>query len=196
MSEFSIREYREEDIPALSLLWQNTFDDSEALIADFFRLLPGMGTGLTAVKDGIPRGAAYVISGMELVNPYGHTVPCGYIYAVAVDESCRGLGMGSALTRAAAEKGLELGAAFICTLPAGDSLYDWYNELIGVSCALCRKTELIKCFPFAEVAPISAAEYGVLREKLLCGREHLRLAPLPLSSSSFCAKLTAVDFIW
>ena len=39
MSDFDIREYRAEDIPALSRLWEKTFEDSPALIADFFRLL-------------------------------------------------------------------------------------------------------------------------------------------------------------
>ena len=64
MRDFDIREYNAEDIPALSRLWEKTFEDSPALIADFFRLLPDMGTGLAAVQNGEIVGAAYVIMGM------------------------------------------------------------------------------------------------------------------------------------
>ena len=64
MPEFNIREYKREDIPDLSRLWEKTFEDSPELIAEFFRLLPDMGTGLTAVQNGKIVGAAYVIMGM------------------------------------------------------------------------------------------------------------------------------------
>ena len=106
MRDFDIREYNAEDIPALSRLWEKTFEDSPALIADFFRLLPDMGTGLAAVQNGEIVGAAYVIMGMELLCGEAKPVPGGYIYAVAVEERCRGLGIGSALTLAARDEGL------------------------------------------------------------------------------------------
>ena len=96
MRDFDIREYRAEDIPALSRLWEKTFEDSPALIADFFRLLPDMGTGLAAVQKGEIVGAAYVIMGMELLGKENKPVPGGYIYAVAVEERCRSFGIGSA----------------------------------------------------------------------------------------------------
>ncbi len=40
MTDMIVREYRPEDIPALSALWARVFGDSVALIGDFFRLLP------------------------------------------------------------------------------------------------------------------------------------------------------------
>lgn len=177
MPDFILREYRAGDIPALSRLWKTAFEDSDALIADFFRLLPEMGTGLVAVLENRIAGAAYVITGMELINGEGRPVPCGYLYAVATGESCRGLGIGSALSRAAGEEARRRGAAFLCTLPASESLYGWYRELLGVEPALSRAAFPAACTPGEPVIPISAADYGQRREALLKGIPHLRLSP-------------------
>ena len=136
MTDMIVREYRPEDIPALSALWARVFGDSVALIGDFFRLLPDMGTGLAAEADGEIAGAAYIITGMELADCGNRPPVCGYIYAVAVEERFRGLGLGGRLTLAAAEKGRERGASIICTLPAESALYNWYEKLLGVQCAL------------------------------------------------------------
>ena len=176
MSDFDIREYRAEDIPALSRLWEKTFEDSPALIADFFRLLPDMGTGLAAVQKGEIVGAAYVIMGMELLNGEEKPVPGGYIYAVAVEERCRGFGIGSALTRAARDEGLRRGAAFVCTLPASESLYGWYRELLGVEPALFRSTFQADCAAREPVMPLSVTEYMLWRENILQGQTHLHLS--------------------
>lgn len=176
MPEYIIREYRKEDIPALSRLWEKTFDDSETLIADFFRILPDMGAGLAAVMDGKIAGAAYVITGMELTGGESAPTPGGYIYAVAVEESCRGLGIGSALTRAAAEEGRRRGAKFICTLPANESLYGWYRELLEVEPALYRRTFCSSCVPGTPTMPVSVTEYMLWRENILRGRPHLHLS--------------------
>ena len=176
MREFIIREYRTEDIPALSRLWEKTFEDSPALIADFFRLLPDMGTGLAAVQDGKIVGAAYVIMGMELLCGEKKPTPGGYIYAVAVEESCRGSGLGSALTRAARDEALRRGAAFVCTLPASESLYGWYGELLGVKPALFRSTRRADCGALEPVMPLSVTEYMLWRENILRSQPHLHLS--------------------
>ena len=176
MSEFNIREYRTEDIPALSRLWEKTFEDSPALIADFFRLLPDMGTGLAAVQGGKIVGAAYVIMGMELLCGEKKPAPGGYIYAVAVEESCRGSGLGSALTRAARDEALRRGAAFVCTLPASESLYGWYGELLGVKPALFRRTRRADCGALEPVMPLSVTEYMLWRENILRSQPHLHLS--------------------
>lgn len=176
MPEFNIREYKREDIPDLSRLWEKTFGDSPELIAEFFRLLPDMGTGLTAVQNGKIVGAAYVIMGMELTGGELASVPGAYIYAVAVEECCRGLGAGGALTRAARDAGLRRGAAFVCTLPASDSLYGWYRELLGVEPVLFRRTFRSDCAAREPVMPVSVTEYMRRREAVLRGQPHLRLS--------------------
>ena len=90
--KFLIRGYAPADEAALTALWKRCFGDSEELIHGFFALLPELGAGVTAELDGKPVGMAFAICGMALSSGE----KCGYIYAVAVDESCRGFGAGAA----------------------------------------------------------------------------------------------------
>ena len=75
MSDAVIREYRSGDIPEMSALWQAVFGDSEGLVNSFLRLLPGMGTAAVAEINGKIAGAAYAVTGMELVSADGKAQP-------------------------------------------------------------------------------------------------------------------------
>ncbi|MBO5556600.1 MAG: GNAT family N-acetyltransferase, partial [Oscillospiraceae bacterium] len=101
MNDFGIREYQAADIPSLTDLWHRVFGDPVSLISAFFQQLPDMGGGVVAVRDGAVVGAAYMITGLTLKKPDGAELPCGYLYAVAVDPVFRGNGAGAALSRAA-----------------------------------------------------------------------------------------------
>ena len=118
MSDAVIREYRGGDIPEMSALWQAVFGDSEALVNSFLELLPDMGTAAVAEVNGSIVGAAYAVTGMELVSADGKARTCGYIYAVAVAPEYRGSGIGRALTERSAELARARDAEVICTLPA------------------------------------------------------------------------------
>lgn len=177
MADFTLRETQPEDYAALSALWQRCFGDPPELIGKLFALLPELGRGVTAVCQGSVVGAAYALTGLELLPD---RTSCGYIYAVAVDENCRGLGIGGALSAAAAEAARQTGVEMICTLPAEESLYDWYERLIGVKYPLRRRT--LRCMAATgECREISAGEYSARREKLLCGRAHIRFPAAYLS---------------
>ncbi len=167
--KFLIRGYAPADEAALTALWKRCFGDSEELIHGFFAMLPELGAGVTAELDGKPVGMAFAICGMALSSGE----KCGYIYAVAVDESCRGFGAGAALTRAAADAARGLGAEIICTLPAEASLYPWYEKLISTRFTLCRRRGIIPAGDARGFAPLSAAEYNARREALLAGAPHL-----------------------
>ena len=181
MTEALLREYRQADIPALTALWHWVFGDPEALISRFFQLLPEMGSGAVAELDGQAVGAAYIVDGLALLRPGAAPMPLAYLYAVAVDERCRGLGFGQAVTKAAADLALARGDAFVCTLPADAGLYGFYEKLIGIRCALHReKIELIS-YPGPAVMPLSAEEYLRRREELLAGTCHLRLSPAAMA---------------
>ena len=175
MADHVIRELREEDLPALTALWARVFGDSEELTGGFFRLLPEMGLGVTALLEGQAVGMAYALTGLELVQPGQRPRPCGYLYAVAVEESARHLGLGRALSRAALALAEKRGAEVLCTLPAEPSLYGWYREILGLDCALRRKETLLKSAGALPWAPLDAAEYARRREILLRERPHLRL---------------------
>ena len=99
---YNIREYTREDTSAMRSLWSDAFGDPSELIDFFFELLPSMGTGFVAELDGEIFGAAYVLDAF-LHLPGGETKKLAYIYAVSVDESAQGRGIGAELTRHACE---------------------------------------------------------------------------------------------
>jgi len=175
MSDFLLREYRDEDIPALVELWHRVFGDPESLIKGFFRLLPAMGAGHLAELDGQIVGAAYMLRGMDHVKGNKLT-RCAYIYAVATDEAYRGRGIGAALTKAAAESAKQWQAQFISTLPAEDSLYKWYDELLGVKPVLYRTRRELESKAILPCRKVSASEYLIRREAILRNREHLSVS--------------------
>lgn len=176
MTEPLLREIAPEDVPALKSLWARCFGDEARVIEAFFRLLPDMGGGVAAVVDGEIAGAAYILTGQELLVPGKLPQLCGYLYGVAVEAAYRGHGLGRALSRAAAELGGSRGAELLCTLPAERSLYGWYEEILGLSRALDRRASRVKAAPGPPCMELSAAEYQLRRESLLRGTAHARLS--------------------
>ena len=180
MTDAVIRELRAADIPALTRLWAETFGDGDALIADFFRLLPDMGTGFLAEEGGRLLGAAYLLTGQELVRPDGTRALCGYLYAVAVDPAARGRGLGRALSRACAEEAKKRGCALFCTQPAEPSLFAWYAEILGLDCALRRRLQRLPAAPGDFSMPLSPTDYRFWRERMLSGQPYIRLGDAAL----------------
>ncbi len=170
---YDIREYAKDDIGAMKSLWCGTFGDPPELVDSFFELLPSMGTGFVAELDGEVFGAAYVLDAF-LHLPDSSTKKLAYIYAVAVDDSVRGQGIGAELTRACMRSAWEYSADVCCTLPAEASLYDWYESRCGLAAASYCSYETVEAGTEAEgIRRLSADEYGFLREDMLRGKAHV-----------------------
>lgn len=176
MNEVRIRPVRPEDAGALASLWHRVFGDPEELALAFLERLPALGGGVTAERNGELLGAAYAVTDFTLGE-----LRAAYLYAVAVLPEARGKGLGGELTRRAAALGRGLGADLVCTLPAGNGLYSWYEKLLGLRCALYRREERIPCRPGPRPRPLSPEEYGERRELLLAGRPHVRPGPTALA---------------
>ncbi len=170
MAEPIIRPVRASDVPALAALWRRVFQDPPELSRAFLRELPALGGGVCAEEDGVLLGAAYAVTDYFL-----EARRLAYLYAVAVLPEARGRGLGAALSRAATALGRELGAEIVCTCPAEDALYPWYERCIGVRPALRQREERIESRPGAVPAPLTPEEYGARREALLAGTPHVRL---------------------
>ena len=179
-----IREIRPEDGAELVRLWRRVFEDPPELAQAFLRLLPGMGGGVCAMHDGQLAGAAYIVTGFTV-----NDLRAGYLYAVAVQPEFRGLGLGKALTKAAAKLGKDLGADFICTLPARASLYGWYEGLLDLRCTLFRRVERFAAKPGLSVIEIDAADYNARREALLPDTPHMTLSPAAADYEGFACRL-------
>ena len=180
MSESLLRRIRPADQPALSALWAETFSDPPRLIADFFRLLPGMGLGFLAERDGEALGAAYLLTGLDLLAPDGEKRPVGYLYAVAVKPEARGRGLGTALGQACAQTARDLGCAWFCTQPAEARLFDWYAQGLALRCALYRREERLGAAALEACMELSATDYRYWRERMLAHRPHIRLGDAAL----------------
>ena len=170
---YNIREYTREDTSAMRSLWSDAFGDPSELIDRFFELLPSMGTGFVAELDGEIFGAAYVLDAF-LHLPGGETKKLAYIYAVSVDESAQGRGIGAELTRACMRNAWDYSADICCTLPAEDSLYDWYESRCGLAAAsYCNYESVSASSELDGIRRLSADEYGFLREGMLNGHAHV-----------------------
>lgn len=176
MSQWKIREYTGSDIPQLSALWYESFGDSGGFIKGFFELLGGMGSGLAAEVNGKIIGGAYVLDGQCLVTASGEKIPVGYIYGVSVADAFQGHGIGAELSRRACALARERGAEIVCTLPAEDSLYGWYEKIIGVKPALYRSVKELGAEKLLDCRVINAPEYSRLRQALTAGKNHLELS--------------------
>ena len=161
--EYTLRLTAQEDHPALAALWQKTFGDPPELVAAFFRLLPELGFGVTALLDGRPVGAAYGITAFTL-RGRGR---CCYLYAVAVEPACRGGGIGAALCRAVMEEGRRRGCSLPCTQPAEESLYGWYRRILDLEGVIFRRFFRVKAAALLPVLPLDAERYAARRRELL-----------------------------
>lgn len=176
MNQWKIREYTGSDIPQLSALWYGSFGDSGGFIKGFFELLGDMGSGVAAELNGKIIGGAYVLDGLRLVTVDGEKIPVGYIYGVSVGDAFQGRGIGAELSRRAAALARQRGAEIVCTLPAEDSLYGWYEKIIGVKPALYRTVKELEAERLLDCRVITAPEYSRRREKLTAGKNHLELS--------------------
>ena len=150
---YNIREYTRDDTAAMRSLWIDAFGDPAELIDRFFELLPSMGTGFVAELDGEIFGAAYVLDAF-LHLPGGETKKLAYIYAVSVDESAQGRGIGAELTRACMRNAWEYSADICCTLPARVLC------TIGTKTAAALPRQAIAAMK-ASALPLSLTESGV-----------------------------------
>ena len=158
-----IRPHKAEDIPALTVIWQDAFGDEKHLIGTFYSLLPEMGKGFVAEKEG------KVIGMLHLLDAVFEDKRIGYVYAVAVKLEERRRGIGRALCEAA----LEMDYDIIATLPAEKDLYAWYEKVLGTKPALYGKHEKLLPGEGKAYYEVDAKEYGHIRERLLRGKAHI-----------------------
>ena len=168
-------------------LWRRVFDERESFLDAFFDLMPDIGgAAVAADESGALLGAAYALTGYELLAD-GASPHVGYVYAVAVDESARGQGIGSALTKRAAEICREREAVIVTTLPAEEKLYAWYAESIGTRHLLRRKRQLVPAEKKVDIMKLTATEYMLWRENMLRGRAHIHLSyPMLEAQRALC----------
>ena len=182
-----IREYSPSDVPALISLWEDTFGDSKEFISDFFDMLPQMGTCILAERNGTIIAEASVITELEIISDVGMVFgKCAYIYAVAADKKHRGEGLGIDVSRAAYNYAKDHGIEIICTLPADNGLYSFYNKACGFDSSLHRRKYTVPAWELGSAEKIDYSEYISLREKMLIGTHMKPSAPVMKFADKLC----------
>ena len=184
----TVRHYKKADVPAMRALWRRVFDEREEYLDAFFALLPDIGGAAVAADEkGELVGAAYALTGYELLTRGEEGPHLGYIYAVAVDENARGQGLGAALTKKAAAICREREAVIVTTLPASASLYGWYEKQIGTEMRLFREKHIVPACKKVDIIKLTGTEYMLWRENMLRARPHVHLStPMMEAQRALC----------
>ena len=191
MSDYSIRPWRQEDLPALEALWTIAFDDDANYIHAFRSNFLRPDACLVAEADGKPVSAMYILDGPILFPPDGTSLSTAYTYALATDPAYRGRGIGTAVYRACVDAALQLVDA-ACVLPSEKALYSFYEKANGsvpVSWAregVYGRKELSGPIPRGDF--ISAGEYYLRRKSLLRGLPYAVVTSRFLSMEAYHMK--------
>lgn len=118
-------EYRiaaESEYPALCRLWQQVFGDSEAFAEQVFRQFAGPRGVYTAVENGEP------VSLLCAVPVTMQSKAGAYFYGLATRPDHRGKGLMHGLIEHVCGLLTQQGCQFVCLIPAGPSLFDFYAQ--------------------------------------------------------------------
>lgn len=152
------------DIPALSLLWQQSFQETQEDAIFFLknRFRPGE-TILLRNSSGAP------VSMMTLIPARLNNVAGAYVYGVATHPDYRGQGLMSQLHQEAVEYLRMQGSRFTCLVPASQSLFSLYHRL-GYRTRFYRAQRsyynLTPC-PFVELHLPSVVDFTAMRAEYL-----------------------------
>ena len=177
--DYQIRQWSENDIPALTEIWCSVFGDPEPLARKFLALLPKMGLAFVAEQDGVPVSVCYSVTGLT-AEFVGYSCRCAYLYAVATLPAHRGHGLAAALCRECAEAAVNTGCHFLYTRPDTAELFSYYERVIGLSrISYCKTIDAPAAIDTRvhTIQPMSVSDYFEGRERFYAGRPHIVLSP-------------------
>lgn len=99
-----------------------------------------------------------------------------YVYGIATFERCRGRGIGSALIRSALAELERLGYEAVFLVPAGESLFAYY-ERFGFRTVSTIREERVHAAAPLPIRKLTAGEYAQVRRKLLPDHSLLQEGP-------------------
>lgn len=157
-----IRKCKDEDIPALSCLWQNVFGDEKNVTDSFFSLF-GSKISYILLVNGKTVSSLHMIP-CKLITD-GEELSGKYLYAAATNEQYRSKGFMKKLIEFAVDSEKQSGEDFICLYPAEESLYGYYMNFGFESVCRAAYTDLIvtdKCADFTSSEQLINLRNGLL----------------------------------
>ena len=128
MSDYVFRPARQDDRAGITALWQAVFGDSEAFVSAFLDQM--------TTPDGCfvaECGGRILSMGFLLTGPRAGNYSCAYIYAMATHEAHRGHGLAGRIALALRARAYGKGIDIVATLPAEESLVEWYSRRLDMS---------------------------------------------------------------
>ena len=153
-----IRKPTAEDLPRLSALWQEAFDESQEDVESFYETAFACDRALIAQKQN-------PVAGIYWIDAQITEQKVAYLYAFAVDKTCRSKGIGKALLGKTLEtlKGEGYGAAVL--VPGEESLYSYYEKAGFTSFGKTEKATVTKKAPGLPVKKITPDAYFAKRQE-------------------------------
>lgn len=155
-----IRKCDEGDYENIIKIWKSAFGDSEQSITAFLEMF----SDYVYICDS---GAIMTLLPVTLGNMSGD-----YVYAVAVDEKKRGLGLGKAMIEYAKDNMKD----FLVLVPADEGLFEYYRKLGFADNAYIETHEKVE-----KDIKITAKEYCRLRDNYFGGKSYIKWSEEDLS---------------
>ena len=189
LMEIIVRRPKHDETQIVSRIWETVFGATDTEL--FFNHYYDPEFCAVAIYDNMPVAAGHLIPVGDFV--FGDfSAPCAMIYAVATLPQMRGCGYGSAVVRELISLAYSADEMVAALCPSDDELFGYYASHTAM-CDFFYANE--KCYEnarltrgSAELAMISPAEYGRLRETFLLGVPHIIMDFRALSyQNSLCA---------
>lgn len=182
------------DVPRERELWQLAFGDEGAYVDNFFETCYRPERMLLLEEDGAVQSMTAWFD-TQLVLPGEGRFRAAYLYAVATDPAARGRGLAGRLLAGADEYFRSLSIPAVTTVPAEPSLHNFFGANGFQECfTLFQGTldpgELPAPAWDNPLRPVSPAEYGAVREKILADRPHIAYPEEALAYQAGCCALS------
>lgn len=180
------------DIPRQRELWALAFGDDGAYVDNFYDNYYRPERVLVLEEDGV---VVSMTAWFDTVfdTGDGNRWKAGYLYAVATHPDARGKGYaGMLLKYADFYLKEEAHCQAVTTVPAEESLHRFFaaNGFRECFTHRCVTAEPVKALVSGTLKPLSPAEYGMLREKLLDGQMHIAYPSDALEYQAGCCRVS------
>lgn len=149
------------DIPALGQLWQQAFGDTDAFLDSFFQ------TGFSPARSRCIKQNGQLAAALYWFDCQWEGKKLAYLYAVATEQAFQGKGLCRALTEDTHRHLNDLGYAGAVLVPGNKGLFSLYEKLGYTPFCPMQTVTVTAMDKPADLRPISADTYRLLREHLL-----------------------------
>ena len=175
-------------------LWQLAFGDDGAYVDNFYQTYYKPERMLLLEEDGVVQSMTAWFD-TQLVLPGEGRFRAAYLYAVATDPAARGRGLAGRLLAGADEYFRGLAIPAVTTVPAEPSLHNFFGANGFRECFTLFQEDLDPGELPAPawdnpLRPVSPAEYGAVREKILADCPHIAYPEEALAYQAGACALT------